>query len=133
MPEPIEQINSDTPTKDVIAQAEGLLACAEAIDWYRHFTDVPFGESIDAVLADTTANPSWTAWFLTILGEKIDPEPRKRLLGKIRDPMMAFSLYLGCEWLTDEEDQLLEAKFKGKLPAAEAELAQGIMSRRKTA
>ena len=49
----------------------------------------------------------------------------------ITDPMMAFQLYLRAGWLKDEEDKLLEAKFKGKLPTAEAELANGIVKRMK--
>ena len=62
-------------------------------------------------------------------GALTHPDIRKVLIGKIKDPMRAFSVYLTFDWLTDEEDKLLEEKFKGKLPKAEQELATGKVTR----
>jgi len=70
-------------------------------------------------------------WTLLKLGRDAPPELRDILIEKVRDPMIAFTLYLRLEWLTDEEDKLLEEKFKGKLPTAEKELADHIVTRAK--
>ena len=43
----------------------------------------------------------------------------------------AFSLYVSEDWLDDEEDAILRAKFEGKLPVAENELATSIVTRAK--
>ena len=40
-------------------------------------------------------------------------------------------LYLNVAWLTDEEDVLLEAKFKGKKPSLEKDLEDGVIKRAK--
>jgi len=72
---------------------------------------------------------SWAVWYLMVLGEKSNTVIRKRMIEHIHDPMMAFQSYLQLHWLTDEEDKLLEAKFKDRLPTAEAELANGIVKK----
>ena len=64
-------------------------------------------------------------------GALTHPDIRKVLIGKIKDPMMAFSIYLTFDWLTDEEDKQLEDKFKGKLPTAKKELKDRIVKRAK--
>ena len=88
-----------------------------------------FGTARD--LAENIKDQSWAYWDLHVLGAITDSEVRKILIGKIEDPMIAFNLYLSLPWLTDEEDKLLEEKFKGKLPTAEKELADGIVKRAK--
>jgi hypothetical protein len=70
-------------------------------------------------------------WDLVHFGEETSPELRKVMLATIKDPMMAFRVYLDYSWLIDEEDKLLEEKFKGKLPTAENELATGVVKRAK--
>jgi len=82
-------------------------------------------------MAQNTPNQGWAVWDLTVRGADVDPAIRKVLISKIKDPMMAFQVYLSLAWLTDEEDKLLEEKFKGKLPTAEAELEKGIVTRAK--
>ena len=64
----------------------------------------------------------WSVWTLMKFGKELCPEIRKIHIDKIETPMMAMDLYLKCDHLTDDEDQLLEGKFRGKLPTAEKEL-----------
>lgn len=71
----------------------------------------------------------WVCWALKKFGEKLSSKLRIGFINKIITPMEAFILYLDMGDLSDEEDLLLEAKFKGKLPRAEEELATGVVSR----
>jgi hypothetical protein len=64
-------------------------------------------------------------------GALTHPDIRKVLIDKIKGPMIAFSLYVSLDFLTEEEDKLLEEKFKGKLPTAEKELEDGKVTRAK--
>ena len=75
------------------------------------------------------ANEGWACWFLIKVGEKMNKEIRKIFLDMITTEMTAFQLYIHCKSLTDKEDELLRLKFKGKLPTAEKELREGIVSR----
>lgn len=74
---------------------------------------------------------SWAYWDLLILGEETESKIRKVLISKITDPMIVLRLYIDLTFWTDEEDKLLEAKFKGKLPTPEKQLADGTLTRAK--
>jgi hypothetical protein len=85
----------------------------------------------DAALTDPDFNPQWELWYLHYFGEQTEVNCRMKGLRLIKDPVMAFRIYRTYPWLSDEEDKLLEEKFKGKLPTAENELATGIVKRAK--
>jgi hypothetical protein len=120
-----------TPMKTILSQIKGKSACPKAVDWVKKHADLTWGEAADIMVQDTNFEQVWAAWVLAKIGEIADATIIKAHIDKITDPMMAFSLYLELSWLSDEEDKLLEAKFKGKLPTAESELAQGIVKRAK--
>jgi len=61
----------------------------------------------------------------------LSAKDRSELIKKVVDPLEAFEVYLAVADLTDAEDALLEAKFVGKLPTAEKELADGDVERAK--
>lgn len=133
MPKPI-RYHADTPAKAVIAELKKLLphgeGCArdEALALHEQI-ELAKGTAMDMALA--TPNASWAMWDLKHLGEETDPKIRKVLLSKILDPMMAFVLYISLPFWNDEEDKILEAKFKGKLSTAEKELVDHIVTRAK--
>jgi len=105
--------------------------CEKGLRWLEKYR----GQPVDVLLSHTSdaehSNPSWTAWAITTIGEQYSQEDRLHELAKIQDPMTAFRLYIDLPWLTDKDDELLLSKFQGKLPTAEAELAQGIVKRKK--
>jgi hypothetical protein len=119
-----------TKVNTILSQIQGLSACPEAVIWHQKYAGKTLGELVDNI-SDPKFDQSWAAWALQRIGRVSDTTITKKYIDKITDPMMAFSLYLELSWLSDEEDKLLEAKFKGKLPTAEAELAQGIVKRKK--
>ncbi len=131
-------IDLNTKTSEVISaiqeitkQSKKPSPCATAIDWMRQYGNNPISRAMEHFLGDSEAAQSWATWYLAKVGEQTSPALRKGFITKIQDPMSAFNLYLKASWLTDEEDELLEAKFKDKLPTAEAELAKGIVKRKK--
>jgi len=128
----LEEINSNTKVSDAIAfMQEHRNPCIEAVDWMKQYKDLSFIEGLEYFLEDAKAHQGWGVWALRLFGKQIGLRVREKLITKIHDSMMAFMLYIKAAWLTDEEDKLLEAKFKGKLPRAEKELAQGIVKRKK--
>ena len=126
-------IDSNTKMSDAIAimRADRLQPCIEAVDRMKQYKNLSFIEGIDRFLEDDEAKQGWAVWGLRRFGKQMSLKVREGFIAKVYDPMRAFSLYLKLDWLTDEEDKLLEAKFKGKLPRAEKELAQGIVKRKK--
>ena len=107
-----------------------LSACKEFMDYASRYEKDTIEVAYNAMSKEVS--PSWAAWALQQLGSKLEERMRHILIGMITDPMQAFSIHLDCDYLTAEEDKLLEEKFNGKLPRAEQELREGIVRRKKT-
>ncbi|MHA2247394.1 MAG: hypothetical protein ACXADY_20775 [Candidatus Hodarchaeales archaeon] len=73
----------------------------------------------------------WAVITLRGWGESMDQELRSVCISRIKDPMDALHIYLDCDFLTNEDDAQLKAIFQGKLPQAEKELEDGIVTRKK--
>jgi hypothetical protein len=125
-----DKFTRKTPIKDILVKIKQLSACSEAIAWYERYAGETMNEVADN-MSDIRFPEGWAVWGLVKMGEAMDSDIRRIYISKIKDPMTAFNLYLGLKWLTDEEDKLLETKFKGKLPTAESELTQSIVTREK--
>ena len=75
----------------------------------------------------------WCNTLLSYAGQGLSVEIRELVLTGIEHEMDAFQLYITCDFWTDEEDEILKSKFEGKLPTAEKELQDGVVSRTKHA
>lgn len=64
-------------------------------------------------------------------GDSMDQELRSFFINKLKTPMDALHIYLECAFLTDEQDAQLKTTFQGKLPQAEKELKDNIITRKK--
>ena len=126
------QYTDATKISELAVALKARNACSKAMDWL----DAKFSSSE----ANTTSmrealsqlpDESWIMWGFLKLGERIKPELRQVLLDNLTEPTLAFMLYLNVAWLTDEEDVLLEAKFKGKKPSLEKDLEDGVIKRAK--
>lgn len=117
---------SNTPASEKLKVLKKAGACNEALECLKSSATV-----MDLAINIPTDKPGWAAWDLQMFGEEEDIEIRKVMIVKIKEPMMAFRLYCTLSWLTGKEDVLLEAMFKGKLPTAEKELEDGIVTRAK--
>ena len=73
----------------------------------------------------------WAVITLLGWGESMDQELRSVCISRIKSPMDAFNVYLDCDFLSNEDDAQLKALFQGKLPRAEKELQDGIVTRKK--
>jgi hypothetical protein len=125
-----KKLNINT-VDDYIKLLKDIPKCEKAVAWLEKYR----GQSVDVLLSATTDSDhesSWTVWALQKIGEKYSQADRLHEIAKIQDPATAFHLYTELPWLTDKDDELLLSKFKGKLPTAEAELAQGIVKRKKS-
>lgn len=131
-PDKIERVQPDSSTRSFTNQLRALSACQEAVEWCDEHSNLSVDELLDRFLEDKRTDQSWAGWALVMMGEQISLPIRRKFLAKLRDPGFAFHLYCRLPWLTDEEDNLLKAKFKGKLPNTEAKLARGVVKREKT-
>jgi len=125
-----------SPHDDYVAEIEPLACETEvgraAITWCKKTVPgLTFGKAMDVYLDDDKADQRWAVWSLRVMGDKLDDELRKGYIAKIVDPMMSFYLYLKMTITTVSQDSLIEAKFRGKLPRAERELADGTIQREK--
>jgi len=90
---------------------------------------VTWGELSDGIRKDKMCQV-WSMSVLHLFFDELDVEYRKEFIENIEDPVPAMCLYLDYN-LTDSEDELLKAVFKGQLPRAEKELSDGIVMRAK--
>lgn len=127
-----DKFTTNRKVRDTIETIKLKGACAEAVAWWEERRDYTLLELAEEFARDDKTPQSWAVGYLTIFGQASDIKIRKLMIAKITDSMTAFGLYLDLSWLTIEEDKLLEAKFKGKVPTAEAELAHGIVKRKKS-
>jgi len=124
-----------TKFSDCILRLNVKNACKEAIDWSEKFLsenkDITLGEAIEAYLKDGEVTEAWAAWCITTFETELDGDVRKKLIGKIKSEMVAFNLYRNLLNLDSQDDLILKSKFEGKLPTAEKELSEGVVTRRR--
>ena len=87
-------------------------------------------EGFKLYLDDPKFPEGWAEWVLDKVGKELDEKCRKFFIDKIKDEMTACQIYIKlAPILTTAEDTLLTAKYEGKLPTAEKELRDGIVTR----
>ena len=123
---PDKRWRKNTPASKKLEALKKAGACAEALEYLKtSATVMDLGVNIPA------DKPEWAVWDLTVFGKDEEVAIRKVMIAKIKEPMMAFRMYLDLDFLTTDEDKMLEDIFKGKLPRAEKELADGVTARAK--
>lgn len=108
--------------------------CSKALAWAEQHSHLSFEDSmVEHYLKEEDADVSWALFVLVKYYSKLDDRLRELYIQKIKHPKQAFALYLLIAELTDKDDVLLEAIFKGKAPRVEMELEQGVVKRAKGA
>lgn len=127
------ELKKDFIATDFIDKCHQSNACQEATDWmnseFSKNNNITIYDLIEMYVKNISLDQSWAVWALTVIKEDLEKDLRILFLEKIKDPMIAFNLYLKCNFLTKEEVRMLEVKFKGKLPRAEKELEEGIVEK----
>jgi hypothetical protein len=88
--------------------------------------NITFGEAMDKFLSSDDARDAWAIWAFKLIGDECDEQLRKEMLNKISDPMKALKMSEKFSNLSDKEKQILESKYKGKLPKAEKQLKEKL-------
>lgn len=127
----VNQLTAESPVREYIALIKKQFACGDALSWCEGYSDLTVGELYEKGIADGTVTDSWVAWTLMVIGEHLSEKLREYLIRKLQEPMLAAHLYMRITWLTDNEDNLLLDKFRGKLPVVEKRLEEGIAKREK--
>ena len=113
-----------------------LEACEPALDWMRALLkknpEISVGESLDLINSDEKADETWAVWNLFHAKGNLDEDVQNGFIRKIKTPMFALQVLLKCEFLTAEQDAVLEKIYKGKLPTAEKELRTGVITTAKS-
>jgi hypothetical protein len=122
-----------TNIQDFLAQMKASSLCGESILWVEKIKDqdntTTLGQLADSL--ELVKDQDWAVGCLMLYDGLLDTELRKSFIRKVTDSMSAFVLYTKLKTLTSEEDRMLLAIFKGKLPTAERELAEGKVKRTK--
>lgn len=87
--------------------------CAEGFALYRDGKEFP---------------ASWAEWVLEKVGKEMDEKCRAFFIAKLKEPMSCLQLLTRCDFFTENEVVLLKGKYTGKLPTAEKEIRDGIIS-----
>ncbi len=122
-----------THKSDAIDFANVVVAldgCEEGVAWLQQFTGRTLGELAAAFGSDPVVKSAWGHWVMDQMGDQLEPSLHRYFLEPVKNPMSAFQLYIRGRNLTEEDSVRLEARFKGKLPTAEEELASGKVVRR---
>lgn len=105
--------------------------------WLSRFSpSATLDDVTDAIANDPIVPVLWAVWLLNNFGDEFDVHCRRKFIEKIAKnkstEMHAFLIWRDALWLTDEEDALLEAIWKGRLPTVEDEIRKGLHPRKKS-
>lgn len=70
---------------------------------------------------------SWAFWVLEKVGKEMDDKCREYFVKKIKEPMVALQMVRKIDF-TEAEQTVLKKLYEGKLPTAEKEIRDGIVS-----
>lgn len=92
--------------------------------------DLTVGDVYRTFSEDPKFEEGWAYWVLELMGKELDVKVREIAIAKIKNEMTAFKLDLKCSnFLTTAEKATVIAKYEGKLPTAEKELRDGVVTR----
>ena len=120
----------NTPASKVFEDWRAINICSKGVERAISFYTLR-GDKTALDMAKAPMDIPTLCWDIYFFGADTAPELRKVMLEHISDQMTAFSLYISCPFLDDEDDNMLKAKFQGKLPTAEKELIDGKVTRTK--
>ena len=128
-------LDLDTTVVEYVAFIKARHPCIEGIEKLEAFAnEVTYIKDITTYLNEEKSEwfAQWTLWTLIDHGDQMAPALRQSFFGRISDcPPQAFSAYRSCDWLSDEEDKMLESIFEGKIPLTEQNLQDGFIIRKK--
>ena len=78
-------------------------------------------------LSDTKFPEGWAYWVLDKVGKEMDEACRGYFISKIKDPIGSLHILAKVDF-TVSEQKILKANYEGKLPTAEKELRDGVVS-----
>jgi hypothetical protein len=109
-------------------------ACLEAVEWMNKQLalnkDMTFGEAMKNFVSDEKALEGWASWNIERLGKELGSDAIDGFISKIKNEMSACQIYIKCApVLTTAQDTTLKAVYEGKLPIAEKELRDRIITR----
>ena len=129
-------ITLKTPLKEFIELCEQKGACSNAVPWMKSQLKIDPRASVEKAvsiyLADKNLSETWAVWLLKNFKD-LDVNIQNMYIKKITTPMFALQLLLDCDFLSDEQDAVLKAKYEGKLPTAEKEIANSTIMTAKQA
>lgn len=118
---------------------DGKPPCDEALAHVARYDGQPWNAWIRAMtteagegdLSGKTFNNQWIIDFFQRMPGLMAPEVRIALINAIDNEQLAARIYVEQSDLTDEEDTILQSKFKNKLPTVEDGLKDGRIVRKK--
>lgn len=112
-----------------------LGACEKADVWMKKELalnkEITLGDLLKRYLIDDNGEDGWAAWIILTAKKELGADVVDVFISKIKEPMDAFRVYLECKNIATSAgtEATLLTKYEGKLPVAEKELRDGIVTR----
>jgi len=118
-------LTSSSKWLDYVAVARTKGACNEGLVWSAKtkFRTKTIGDIFSNY--KTQILEEWGLWCLENTYNETDEQVHLLIIGLIKEPKMAFDIYIYKQHLTTAEEAALIAMFKDKLPMAEKQLISG--------
>lgn len=125
-------ITYKTRLTDLITEVKKIGGCREAVDMLEKIDKkhpmLTIGDVFPVLGKTEEYQESWLKIFIQKLGKNFDPEERKKVIGKMKNAHDAVYLLTdktGCDFLTEEEHEMLRGHIKDKLPHIEKDIVKG--------
>jgi hypothetical protein len=102
------------PTMEEANKGFGMVADGTCKDGFELYLNSAFPES-------------WAQWVLENVGKEMDEKCREYFVKKIKEPMGALQILTRVDF-SSAEQTVLKKVYEGKLPTAEKEIRDGIVS-----
>lgn len=120
-----------SPFVEFITLCEKDGACPEAMEWMNKQLssnkEQTFGDAILVYVKDEKVPEGWSSWNIEKHGDQLDSDIRDYFISCVKDPMESLQLLIKAD-CTIAEQTILKARYEGKLPTAEKELRDGVIS-----
>ena len=126
-------LTKDSKLKDLVKILMKKGACGPGVELFDKMINRGASATIDDLYKQFSTSgvdyvENWARYLLKEAGAEMDTSIRKRAMTRITTPEYALSLlkeHNGCDFFTEEEHEILKAKFEGKLPEQEKEIKEG--------
>ena len=112
----------DTPFIEYLVDLRRIGFCGESSKLYEEAYRKHPELTLSEIIKQYPPKQGWAKSMLTVYDGKLDEDIRKLYMDLVKDDVMNYRLWKKLVNITDQEREMLHAKFRGKLPNIERKL-----------